>query len=103
MYTADPSPVASLERLENLIKGYSTLAQDFRISGFGGIPIPDDDRPYNLHTLLQMKQLEVQELYLQRQARRQGSTIVMGVLQASNTASNPDQALTIVSTETETV
>lgn len=93
MYTSDPSPILTYERLKNLLTRFEKLINDISLSGFGGLPI---DSLYNLHTLLQNKDREVQELYIERQKRRDGSNIVMGILQASNTSngnSNPPAIL----------
>ncbi|KAG0143988.1 hypothetical protein CROQUDRAFT_660514 [Cronartium quercuum f. sp. fusiforme G11] len=82
MYTSDPSPLGTYERIGALLNGYAKLANDFQASGFGGLPISP---PYNLYSLLETKEREVQELYMERQKRREGSAIVMGVLQAPST------------------
>ncbi|EGF99798.1 uncharacterized protein MELLADRAFT_112425 [Melampsora larici-populina 98AG31] len=81
MYTSDPSPTLTFERLKNLLTRFEKLINEISLSGFGGLPI---DSLYNLHTLLDSKEREVQELYVERQKRRDGSNIVMGILQSSN-------------------
>ncbi|EGF97496.1 uncharacterized protein MELLADRAFT_69956 [Melampsora larici-populina 98AG31] len=79
--------------LKNLLTRFEKLINEISLSGFGGLPI---DSLYNLHTLLDSKEREVQELYVERQKRRDGSNIVMGILQSSNNSNgntNPPAVL----------
>ncbi|KAH9814403.1 hypothetical protein DFH28DRAFT_971600 [Melampsora americana] len=98
IYTSDPSPMITYQRLKRLLSRYERLINDVSISGFGGLPI---DSLYNLHTLLQGKEREVQALYIERQKRRDGSNIVMGILQSVNN-SNGNHNTPSISVTTDT-
>lgn len=82
VYFSPVSPMMIKTRLSSLSERYHKLINTLRISGLGALPI-ESEQADDLESLLDHLQIGFQDLYRQRQIRREGSAIVLGVLQSA--------------------
>lgn len=82
IYFNQASPTVLNARLLALNQGYHQLFNSLRISGLGALPIQKlQEECCDINTLIESLQIGFQALFNERERRRDGSSIVLGILQ----------------------
>lgn len=81
IYFSSVSPMMIKNRLSNLSERYHKFMNTLRTTGLGALPI-ESEQADDLESLLSHLQAGFQDLYRERQIRREASAIVLGVLQS---------------------
>lgn len=90
-FASDAAPSATAARLGALMESLAKLQSTLRTTGLGALPLSSSSEPgqYDLSTLIEAKQKEVQELYKERSRRREGAGIVGAAVAPRGTANEP--------------